>query len=413
MLPLNLRPFGIEGTIHDTTELNELNDFEFAPGHHVSIPGTDTIRRFVIDGKRYNVKEKLGKGTYGVTYKVEDSSGREYAVKITKKLRGRDKTHFLIECITQIVMELGSRDETDGPYVPVVYGVGLDPDTGRGYLCSELMRNTLDSLIDVNGPADNNIVIPDALTQIAKMLDFFYKKFRFNHRDLKADNVMYVKKGARRVFKLIDFGFSCLSIPRRDTYPLTIKGSSYFDSMRECFKEERDMSQLMYQILDYKAKMSPELFSRLSDMLVANVKRHKCRMADGCPLHKMERWKNTYNFLNRTNVRVPFGEPSRVTEQMKLFAEGKPLDRAVLKLVAKPCPPGTVRHPTTRRCVKEGGKAWRSFNPVAAANAPCKEGEERNPATRRCIKKCPEGTRRVEGTRRCVKKLKPASTEVE
>lgn len=424
MLPLDLRPFGIDATLNNTTNKSHFSAYRMYSARHEA-NGAGQIQRIKMNGIWHRVLEKLGKGTYGVTYKVSDPSGKEMAIKITKKLDTTEDVHnFLTECILQIVLAEASKGEVDGPYVPTVFFVGLGAHNQYGYICSELMRNTLDNLLAVSSRDENSIIIPDALKQISKILMFFSNKLKFNHRDLKADNVMYVRNGARRVFKLIDFGFSCLTIPRMGAPPLEINGTIYFDSTSECFKVDRDMSQLIYQIvLDNKRRMRSALYKRLSDMLVANVQRHTCRMGDGCPRNKMETWRNTYNFLDRPNVSVPFGEPARVTEQMELFGRGLPFDRAILKVKkakAKECPPGTALNPATNRCVKIGGPAWRSFNPTAAVavvpvvvgDPPCKPDQERNPATRRCIKKCPEGTRRVEGTRRCVKKLKPASTEV-
>jgi serine/threonine protein kinase len=409
MIPLDLRPYGIEATLAESSKQADFVSYTVSPGKHYTVSTGGAAKLFVIDGTRYDVLETLGSGTFGTTYRAKSTTGPEIAIKLIKKLFTDDKKHaFISESIMQIVLAEASKGEVNGPYVPTVFKVALNEANGFGYICSELMRNTLNSLIKAYTPADNDVVIPDALKKISNVLTFFYKKFKFNHRDLKSDNVMYVRVGTERIFKLIDFGFSCLTIPTSGN-PLQIKGGDYFDESATCFKIDRDLSQLMYGIVKYCKTLSDPLKKRLSDMLIANVKRHTCRMADGCPKDKLEEWVDSYNFLNRRNVHLPFGSPHRVQEQMALFQSGAPFNRAILKPKPKPCPPGTTKHPRTGRCVKDGGLAWRSFHPYDILDVPCKEGKERNPVTRRCIKKCPPGTKRVDGTRRCAKqKLNPA-----
>jgi len=411
MIPLDLRPYGIDETLVETSKQADFSTYSLRPGKHYE-DSTKTVRLVILDGVRYPVSENLGSGTFGTTYKARAPDGTEVAIKIVKSLTtDKKKANFISECIMQIVMAEASKAETDGPYVPTVYKIGFNSTYHFGYLCSELMRNTLNGLIKSYGPAENDVVIPDALQKISRVLSFFYDKLKFNHRDMKTDNIMYVRKGADRIFKLIDFGYSCLTLPTK-AGPIQIRGGDYFEETSTCFKQDRDLSQLLYAILQSPRLLSSELQKRFSEMLLANVKRHTCRMVDGCPKDKLKKWEDVYDFLDRKNVHVPFGSPARVQEQMTQFVTGRPFDRANLKIKVKgtakpkPCPPGTTKHPRTGRCVKDGGIAWLSFNPFG--EIPCPEGKERNPLTRRCIKKCPPGTRRVEGTRRCVKqKLNP------
>jgi serine/threonine protein kinase len=68
----------------------------------------------------------------------------------------------------------------------------------------------------------------------------------------------------------------------------------------------------------------------------------------------------------------------------------------------KPCPPGKVRNPTTKRCnkVKSPGKTKRIVvGPKRIV--PCAPDKERNPKTGRCVKTCPPDKIRRNG--RCVK----------
>ena len=348
--------------------------------------------------KSYTVTKRLGAGTYGEAYEATGPDGRSYAIKYIKKsLDNQAKlAAFLREAMIQIMIVLYSEGLPNGPYAPRLYHIGYDSFTSEGFICSELMYNRMDNLILALTPADNNVVVPNAFIQIADILEFLKDQFQFNHRDLKADNIMYSKRGAERLFRLIDFGFSCLT-----WNGVKVSGSWWFDSSppHKCFKVDRDMAQLVYENTVYRSsRLSPLLLTICRQILQAIVNGKKCQMVSTpgvkskhCSSHGLRNWKSSYDFVDRSNVQIPYGTPSLVKREMENFLAGRPFGTggspAILAAPAVPeppkiCPPGKIYNPRTRRCVKAAVVAP-GADPLLA---PCPPGKIRNPVTRRCVK---------------------------
>jgi serine/threonine protein kinase len=435
MVLLDLRPFGVNHELDSKKDLPTFTPPQLSTGSYNASAG-----RFTIDGRVYTVIEKLGEGTYGAAYKTSAPDGRNYAIK---RIKGSihtvsDFNIFMREALIQIILARESEAEANGPYVPKIYKLAFDSAKREAYILCELMRNTMLNLITALDAASNDIVIPDALQQISHILDFFGSRFQFNHRDLKGDNIMYVKTPSnKRIFVLIDFGFSCI-----DWHGLKINGGSYFARSKTCFREHRDLAQLTYYILKYTPTLSPRLKEWLNDLLEAQVKKTKCSMATDCVIRGkklIKSWANTYNILDRKNVVVKYANPKNYTRKMQHFIEGKPFvsplpivpDPAHIcspgkvwrdgrcvpagddaPLVVPDCPPDKIRNQRTRKCVKRDGAIGRALlraaaPPVAAALPPpaaaalpppaaavppppppaaaCPPGKIRNPATGRCV----------------------------
>lgn len=363
-----------------------------------------------VGGVLYTRGAKLGEGSYGATFSCLDPQGKAVAVKEIKDalVTVFDFQNFLKEIIIQIILVEVSKGEQYGPYVPIIYSVGYDQTTRRGYIVSELMRGTLNSLISKLSAEDNDIVIPSALDQLAHILDFFGKKVEFNHRDFKDDNIMYVRDGARRFYKLIDFGFSCLKWNN-----LQISGGNVFAASSSCFKRERDLGQLLYNIVKFTPNLSGALREWLTKSLMAEVGNERCSITDGCEIHGqkvVKGWRNTYNFFDRSNVHPLYAAPPVMIRKLgylkekKGFNSPKPvveprrsITRNSQKTGTGECPPGKVRNPATRRCVKITGSLGKNAAkkvglPAAALQAlpvqeqKCSAGKILNPATGRCVK---------------------------
>lgn len=82
-----------------------------------------------------------------------------------------------------------------------------------------------------------------------------------------------------------------------------------------------------------------------------------------------------------------------------------------INIMDKPCPPGKIRNPNTKRCVKM------KHTPKKKSRKPCPEGKVRSSKTGRCIKEklslqakmrlpCPEGKERNPKTGNCIKTRK-------
>jgi serine/threonine protein kinase len=359
---LDLRPFGINYTLTPKSDLRELDLSKIAGFITRLGPGLRDV--FIIDGEPFVKDKQLGAGTYGVTYKAEHK-GRHYAVKCVRLDREdwvKGLWYFMCEAIIQILLYEA------GPYVPRVYKIAYDPKKKVACMVSQLMRNTLKHLISAFPPSENDKILPDALTQIAHALDVYGRKLQFNHRDLHTSNIMYERHDDKRYFKLIDFGFSCVN-----WHGLEIKGSDYFET-GPCYKPDRNLAQALYYIVTSKTiddHISKRLQHHLRQFLIARVRNDTLNMVKGSRARKMTSWKNTYNFLHRTNVKVPAATPDIVEKEMARFLNGQPFEGYVepsplpslpkSNKTYKACPPGKILNPATGRCVNIDGRIGRGI----------------------------------------------------
>jgi len=239
---LDLAPYGINRVLYSgLKEWKAINQVLVARAKYA--PGVVTI-----DDIPYTLKKKLGAGTFGTTFSAKTPDGKIVALKWVKNVKTPfDIQMILREVVIQILLAEFSRKETNGPYVPEIYKVAYDFTLEAGIIVSEMMENTAHNLIASSSVADNNVIVPDMLSQVSESLDFFQKHLKFNHRDLKADNIMYTRNASgKRIYKLIDFGFSCLK-----WRSLEIKAGQYYSQEAKCFRKERDLAQLCYHILRY------------------------------------------------------------------------------------------------------------------------------------------------------------------
>ena len=315
-MSLDLTPFGIDCVLSKETDLKQLEPSALLhKGSSNAFLGRPTL--FVLNDVSYKVEKLLGEGTYGATYHVTDPKGQPFAVKVLLEAieTKTDLQIFLKECIIQILMAETSQDEPDGPYVPRLYEVAYNADKKQAFLRSELMRNSLEKLMVVNTKKQNSEILPDAIIQITTMLEFFGKTLQFSHRDLKGDNIMYVRKNGRRIFKLIDFGLSCITWKG-----LTIHGGDYFPEKGTCFRKSRDIMQFLYY-LTLMETIEASFRDEINELLVATIAAHDCHMGNQTKKDctGLKNWRTSYNFLNRNNVSFAKGDPKQVRNTMKQF----------------------------------------------------------------------------------------------
>jgi len=409
---LNLRSYGLDITLTPQFNFNTINQKTVIQSHAQREHTVLKTVGIAMGDVYYKVIDLMGSGSYGTTFKVERGSDKAlFAIKYIHRAPASKQAFLQIikECIIQILLANESKTQPDGPFVPALYEIGYDSRKSEVFIRSELMRNNFKNVIDSFTPEENDVIVPAAIQSIASILDFFYTRLKFNHGDLKSDNIMYVRsaEGARRVFKLIDFGFSCLT-----WHGLEIKASS--DSiLKTCYKPDRDLPQLLYEIYTYyKTHISDELRAHIRDILVIRKNGKECTMVKDCHIAS---WASTYALLNRKTTTAPRGGPSNVRNAMNRFTRRK----AKPSPAAPPadddgCGPGKIRNPKTRRCVKKDGAlgkalaaavpaARKSLKPrkaapnlarplIVAAPPPaiakeCPDGKIMNPKTRRCVKK--------------------------
>jgi serine/threonine protein kinase len=273
----------------------------------------------LINGETYRRGTSLGAGSYGKVYKCSKNTCSEaYALKI---LDLTDIEQFLKEVIIQILLMKMSESDEGGPHVPRIICVGIDWDDSKAFIVSELMEDTVRNLLLTNTAPQKEINVPFVLNEVAYMLDFFGKTLKFNHRDLKADNIMYVMKNGDIHIKLIDFGFSCLTWGS-----LHISTESY-TFVSPCYKEGRDLQQLIYYLYIGGFKFSSKMYDWFENLMYVNVLGHDTSLLFGTrskPKAPIIEWQNTYGYLNKKNVNTRYTKTRLIRNKARRYATGQP-----------------------------------------------------------------------------------------
>ena len=311
---LDLNPYGIKLVIDPSMKsIDSLLTTDIVS--QVKIEGSAIL----INGETYRRGTSLGAGSFGKVYKCNKNSCSEtYALKI---LDLTDIEQFLKEVIIQILMMKMSENEKNGPHVPRIIYVAIDYDDSMAYIVSELMEDTVKNLLLTNTAPQKEIDVPFVLNEVAYMLEFFGKTLKFNHRDLKSDNIMYLRKKKEIHIKLIDFGFSCLTWGS-----LYISMNNYQFSLT-CYKEGRDLQQLIYNLYVGGFHLSHKMYDWLEDLMYVHVLGEDVSLLFGTrrkPKAPIREWRNTYNYLNRNNVNTIHTRTKRVRNKAWRYATGQP-----------------------------------------------------------------------------------------
>ena len=137
---------------------------------------------------------------------------------------------------------------------------------------------------------ENDDFLIDVLIQLCIYLDILQKRLRFNHRDLKVNNVLLREhtvasspeishkvlpkpwvRGADVV--IIDFGFSCIACGEDNTS--LVQAGCWFKPSHECMKPGRDIALFLYSLQTYfplENRISPELFHILEKAMHAKIR---------------------------------------------------------------------------------------------------------------------------------------------
>jgi serine/threonine protein kinase len=311
---LDLNPYGIKLVIDPSMKsIDSLLT--------IDILGQAILERgaILINGETYRRGSSLGAGSFGKVYKCNKNNCSEaYALKIIEPTSIKD---FLKEVIIQILMMKMSENDKGGPHVPRIICVGIDWDNSKAYIVSELMEDTVNNLLQRSIPPQREIDVPFVLNEVAYMLEFFGKTLKFNHRDLKADNIMYVRKKGEIHIKLIDFGFSCL------TWGSLHISTGNYTFLSPCYKEGRDLQQLIYNLYIGGFKLSHKMYDWLEALMYVHVSGEDVSLLFGTrqiPRAPIREWRNTYNYLNRNNVNTIHTRTKRIRNKALRYATGQP-----------------------------------------------------------------------------------------
>jgi serine/threonine protein kinase len=396
--------------------------------------------RFEFPSGDYTVGPLLGKGSYGETLQaVHTTENTVCAVKILDMKKTRNQYQFIRntikESVINILLEKASENEPTGPFVPRFYEMAIDPTRDLLLIRQERLHGTLADIYDASTKEQNDFTVPETLGDMAYVLNFFYKEFEFNHRDLKSDNVMYTFSSTNKpLVKLIDFGFSCLT-----WNGVKIAGTHYFPLEAKCFVPSRDLTQFIYEIwYSFRSRFSNKIQQLLQELLTFPTGKRMCRLFEGCKYKgtDVRGWGGElYDFLNLPDVQNPQAVPSilyrRMSEYLgrgspKKITPLPPIERTETGKV-KRCLPEQILNPRTRRCVRRSGKLGRklmiqtdqrspsprdfTFFPITRKR-PCPSGKSRNPRTNRCRFRCPSSMIRNPKTQRCVSRVGPVGRRI-
>ena len=201
----------------------------------------------------------------------------------------------------------------------------------------------------------NDLLILDVMIQLAFYLKILQEKVRFNHRDMKINNVFIrhhdTSEAWERKLKiptlgewachtdtvLIDFGFSCISCGDGFLNPrATLVGAgSWFKPEHDCLKYGRDLAQFLYSIhcfFPLQDYISAELYSIFHSAMLAQKGTESIDLFKGMdhrgnpiatPLvpRSIQFNHGIYIFLRESDVDVPGCAPSAFFEAVKPYVE--------------------------------------------------------------------------------------------
>lgn len=150
---------------------------------------------------RFKTYNKLGEGTFGVTFLSKDfqNGGLWIALKKTRVRNAGDGLDY------NTIQEIRQLTEISHPNI--VHFIGAFSHENSLYLATELLPANLKHMIYLQDPSQNSLTEPQIkciMRGIFLGVEYLHTHWIL-HRDIKPENVMLTNKG---VVKLIDFGLS-------------------------------------------------------------------------------------------------------------------------------------------------------------------------------------------------------------
>jgi serine/threonine protein kinase len=182
---------------------------------------------------RYELMEKLGRGSMGVVYLARDPLiDRLVAVKAIdlQRLSREERDEYE----SRFNMEARAAGRLSHPNIVTIYDVGKDGDVV--YIAMELLDGQDLEAILLGGSRLTIDEILDISTQVANGLAFA-ARHGIIHRDIKPSNIMIMQD--RRV-KIIDFGIAKIAALSSDTIDGKIIGTPLYMSPEQVMNDEVD-----------------------------------------------------------------------------------------------------------------------------------------------------------------------------
>lgn len=192
--------------------------------------------------------------------------------------------------------------DTTPPLISNIDSIWLAMEFIQGTTLDEFFQRNLikSSLPEVQRKNEQYII--DVFLQLAFFLNIVQEKLRFNHRDLKVNNLLIRSHSSpwSRILKLpngtnysclfdivfIDFGFACIACDKESPNPRAsrISAGSWFRPEHDCFKEGRDIAQFVYSVhasFTIQEYTSKDFFATLYKSLTAEKKTESVPLLNG------------------------------------------------------------------------------------------------------------------------------------
>lgn len=181
-----------------------------------------SITKFPIEGEIYNFESCIGRGGSGSIFKVSDSSGNLFALKVALHFDKNFSNHKgmqtkqLSDAVGMMNNEIRRLREQKGDldYLAVYHTGEMTLSSGKEpvkiqFILMELAISTLDRII--HSEAVGDLIIPYEekkvmMLDILSSLNRLYKKYNLVHRDISASNIFVVERENQIHYLIGDLG---------------------------------------------------------------------------------------------------------------------------------------------------------------------------------------------------------------
>jgi len=213
-----------------------------------------------------------------------------------------------------------------------------------------LRGKTLDNYLQLRlapqNYVNNETLLLDIFIQLAYCVNILQTKLRFNHRDMKLNNLFvryhatndwdrnitvngYGPYTCLQDITLLDFGFSCIGCSDRNTS--LINAGSWFDENDLCFKQGRDICQFLYSLhtsYPLAQYVSPAFFEVLTTAMTVETSNGPVNILHGVDINgvpyaaeeapsPLEFHEGIYKFLKNEDVKIPGCEPLKFLASLR------------------------------------------------------------------------------------------------
>lgn len=285
----------------------------------------------------------------------------------------------LVAVVPHLFELVGTTKTNEPPRAPTDFdGIWLSMEFLNGQTLERYLQKNLVAVSNTSSPSltqkiaiqKNEELLLDVLMQLAFFLDFLQSRLRFNHRDLKIDNIFVrhhlstddwsrrlpipadavpaTARGAkgemrraaatwvcRRDIVMLDFGFACVACGKGFLRPRAtlIGAGSWYKSEDDCMKHGRDLAMFLYSLhcsFPLSVYISSELFGLFHQAMVAEIDGNRIDMCMGLDDHGVPAVggalparivfnNGIYHFLNNPNLDVPHCRPSSFLREIYAY----------------------------------------------------------------------------------------------